>query len=609
MRNSYRPYATWSPAIVRVGLSCLLLLSIGGGAAAAPPQDRLWIDLDRPVDAARKVDPLGRYVVAIEDREGYGRLELWSVPADDRAPIRLAGGPAEGEIQAFRLSPDGERVAFVAGPSFGAQQLFVVPISGGVARRLDDDRLPGAAIARFAFRDDSAAVAWDTEESVPTDTGSPPNVVLLTTIFNNNFESGDSSEWSDTTSNVCPAPTGGPTNHANAVPPGSVWTANGSPHIFTGNVQVPVGVTLTIAPCAEVRIPANMYLEVNGTLNALGTPLARIRVHRHAGAAFQSIWVRSSGFGDLAFLDLDGGGSSSLNAALTLEGTGAGQPRAKLDHVKITGSAGYGVYLASKAEFAAGSRDLVISGAGATSATAPFPMRLSLNAVGSVPTGTYTGNASDFLQVEGGTVTSDATFHDRGVPYQIGSAGATFGVLEVDGGASLATLTIEAGVEMRFYSLGSNVGGLFVGPSSPSATGRLIAAGTATEPILFTATGVAPPAGTWEGVTFSGGMAAGNLLDHVQIEAAGAHGGDSLFGCPPINQAETRGALKLFTEPAASFLTNSTVSNSSLHGVFRAWNGGLVDFVPTNTFLNIAGCNQVLPKSPTGTCPVNPGCS
>ncbi|MEO8195480.1 MAG: hypothetical protein ABI689_02030, partial [Thermoanaerobaculia bacterium] len=492
-------------AFAALGSLWLLPPMLGGGAAGLPVSpavepEGVWVGLERAGDAARKVDPQGRYVVAVEDREGYGQEELWSLPADDRAPIRLASAPAGGEIQAFRISPDGALVAFISGDGT-AQQLFVVPIDGGTVRRIDADRPPGAAIERFAFRDDSAALGWAIEGGAAGDVASPPNIVQLTMIFNNGFESGDSSAWSDTTPNVCPAPTGGPTNHANAVPPGAVWTANGSPHIFTANVQVPVGVTLTIAPCAEVRIPANMYLEVDGSLVAHGTPLSRITIHRNAAGAFQSIWVRSTGFGDLSFLDLDGGGSSSLNAALYLEGTGAaGVPRAKLDHVKITGSGGYGVYLTAKAELAAGSRDLVISGAGATSATAPFPMRLSVNAAGSVPTGAYTGNASDFLQVEGGTLAGDTTFHDRGVPYQIGSAGATFGVLQVDGGASLATLTIEAGVEMRFYSVAGSFGGLFVGPGSTAATGRMIAAGTAAAPILFTATGVAPPAGTWEGV-------------------------------------------------------------------------------------------------------------
>ncbi len=142
----------------------------------------------------------------------------------------------------------------------------------------------------------------------------------------------------------------------------------------------------------------------------------------------------------------------------------------------------------------------------------------------------------------------DDAFHDRGVPYQIGGPAGAFGLIVVDGDPALATLTIDPGVEIRFYSAGSNIGGLFVGTSgSPVATGRLVAAGTAAAPILFTGAGGAPVAGSWEGITFFGALAAGNVLDHVQIDAAGDNGGDAGFGCPPAAFPETSGALKIFS--------------------------------------------------------------
>ena len=66
-----------------------------------------------------------------------------------------------------------------------------------------------------------------------------------------------------------------PTLHANAVAPNEIWTAEASPHILTNNVTVPPGVTLTLSPCAEVRIRPNFQLYVQGTLSARGTPLRR----------------------------------------------------------------------------------------------------------------------------------------------------------------------------------------------------------------------------------------------------------------------------------------------------------------------------------------------
>jgi hypothetical protein len=283
------------------------------------------------------------------------------------------------------------------------------------------------------------------------------------------------------------------------------------------------------------------------------------------------------------------------------------------DHLKVVGSTSLGVRLIQSAGFAAGSRDLVVSGSGATDPGAPYPVRMPLITVATLPTGTYTGNAGDLISVNEGNhvVEVDATFHNRGIPYQIGGPAATFGVITVDGDPALATLTIDAGVEIRFHTQGSNIGGLFVGTSgSLVATGRLVATGTPVAPILFTGAGAAPVAGSWEGITFFGALADGNLLDHVQIDAAGAHGGDQGYGCPPAaagNQSD--GALKIFSQPSGQFLTNSTISRSSTHGVFRAWIGAPVDFLAGNTFSDVALCNQVLPKPPLpAVCPANPEC-
>lgn len=428
---------------------------------------------------------------------------------------------------------------------------------------------------------------------------------LLAGIFSNGFESGDSSAWSDTTPSVCPAPTGGPTLHANAVAPNEIWTAEASPHILTNNVTVPPGVTLTLSPCAEVRIRPNFQLYVQGALSARGTPLRRITIHRDNPALpFANIWVVHPGSADLAFADLDGGGST--DGALVVQ---AGSPPLvrpiTVDHLKVSGSAGYGVQLFANAGFTAASRDLVVSGSGATQPASPFPVRLGLTAVGTLPVGSYAGNASDLVQVViSANLPTDLTIHDRGVPYQLGGGGNA-AVLNVVGSPGLATLTIDAGVELQFYSLGTNVGGLFLGTNS-----RLVAVGTAAAPILFTGLGAAPPAGSWEGITFDTAVDPGTVLDHVRIDAAGAHSGSQGYGCPPAADGnQTDGALKIFVQPASQFLLNSTISNSISHGVFRAWTGGLVDFLPTNTFANVAYCQQVMPHPPPpANCPVNPDC-
>ena len=47
--------------------------------------------------------------------------------------------------------------------------------------------------------------------------------------------------------------------------------------------------------------------------------------------------------------------------------------------------------------------------------------------------------------------------------------------------------------------------------------------------------------------------------------------------------------------PSGQFLTNSTIEHGDGWGVFRGWepmDGPDVDFTPTNTFQNIAYCEQ-----------------
>lgn len=417
--------------------------------------------------------------------------------------------------------------------------------------------------------------------------------------------------------NDCEAPTAGPTEHAGFLAADETWTADASPHHITSNLTVDSGLHLTLEACATVELDPAVSFLVDGTLTAAGTATRRITfTQATSGSRYESLWIRAPGSADLAYVTLEGGGAtpgSSYGATVRVEGAWPPSETITVDHVTIRDSAGTGLWMSKWAIFGAGSTDLTITDSGESEPTYPFPLRTTLNALGSIPTGDYTGNAEDTILVIGESphymVEEDDTVPNRGVPYQMGGLGG-FGTLEIFG-ISGPTLTIEAGVEIQFTAAGS--GGLFVGSGTAGAEqGRVVAEGTTADPVVFTGVGT-PIAGMWEGVTFEGTLANTSVLDHVEILNAGAHGGDNGFGCPLIGAGgapgnATDGAIKIFAEPSASFITNTHIEDSSSHGIYRAWIGAQVDFTATNSFTNVAWCEQVEPKDPVDPCPTTPTC-
>lgn len=377
---------------------------------------------------------------------------------------------------------------------------------------------------------------------------------------------------------ACAPATGSGTQHGVRITQAETWAAADSPHVIPNDLDI--SATVTIEACAVVMLaPAvTVTVRTGGSIVAQGTADAPVAFEpRDAGQPWTQL--RTIG-GTLSFThtQLLGGGAPGntlvdVAAALDIRADAAAPPAEILhaDHLEIRDSASQGIYMVANGEFSADSTDVVIAGA------QHYPIRATANVAGSIPSGTYTGNAIDEIDLEGdgmATVDHDVVLHDRGVPYHVGDPQHPGNIaVAARQAGQVAHLTIEPNVTLRFEP----GGGLFVqvAQTSTAATGALIAVGTATAPIVFTSAAATPAPGDWLGIYFNGLPDPASALDHVTIDDAGGvstlEGSSCLYPGtpPPLNPA----AIRVFVEPASAFIHDTTIAHSAGHGFDRGWRG------------------------------------
>lgn len=445
-----------------------------------------------------------------------------------------------------------------------------------------------------------------------------PCVVALATLV----LAGCGSETTEPPPDGCPAASG-PTEHEGQVTSNQVWTQANGPHVLTGSVTVTNGATLTIEPCTQVElwpgasiVVGNSLLGESGNLVAVGTADEPIRFRTVSGGDdWGFVRVQAPGTAEFEHVIFEDGGNNGVFFGASLIVEGDGLPPLKevvaARHVEVRRSGGVGVLIDAWGSFTDDSDSVTVTGSGQRFPDEGYPMRLQAQALAGLPVGTYTGNAFDLIQVDGGeAISAGFTLRDPGVPFVVDGA-SSFGltVARLAPTDPVPVLTLEAGVEIGFES------GLRFEIGDNGQPGALVVNGTEADPVLLTArvTNLVP--GSWAGLHFQEppGTAA-NLVDHLVVEYAGGTCGAGCINlsCHSFVEGRPDNAAILFRgwRPATAFITNSTVRQSAGYGIDRGWSSDLAgpDFLPTNTFEAVAWCRQTLPRAAGGGCPGTVDC-
>lgn len=107
----------------------------------------------------------GGTVIYRADQEVDGRYDLYQVPISGGAAVRISGSEVEqGVDDEFSISPDGTRVVYlnprIKGPSFGAD-LYSVDLIGGAPIRLNDPLPANGTVGDFAIDPTSSKVVFE----------------------------------------------------------------------------------------------------------------------------------------------------------------------------------------------------------------------------------------------------------------------------------------------------------------------------------------------------------------------------------------------------------------------------------------------------------------
>ncbi len=364
------------------------------------------------------------------------------------------------------------------------------------------------------------------------------------------------------------------------------------------------GGQLVLEPGVQLQLGDNSWIDIReGSLVASGTAEKPVHIGAKAGERWLYIQVGTKGLLSLTHTVVEGGGTDRFtdHAPIVARGDSL-MPLKKIvhvDHVTVKNAGGTGILVERNAAFTDGSRDLVVTGSGATVPELGYAARIAQPAVHTLPAGTYTGNAIDEILADTHVNINEGEeiYRDRGVPYLVTGSVVVRAMGQDD---TPPRLTIEPGVTIKFPK---GLFGIIVGTGSAGSRpwpGELVAQGTADKPILFTSGAAQAAPGDWRGIYFNGYLPTGNVIEHARIEYAGASCLCSVGGCVSSEEA----GVMFFTYPlAAPVVRNSTLASISGHGIYsNFWSDEPVDMTADNSFEGVAGCAQTMIADGGGKC-------
>lgn len=361
----------------------------------------------------------------------------------------------------------------------------------------------------------------------------------------------------------------------------SRWDALGAPYVIYGPMYLDgtadSPAVLTLSAGADVRFRSAAYFRLSryagaatGGLITEGTAEAPVRLSGYEGegrSAWSGILAYNPAVLSFSHTVMEGGGTANNGAVNVWGGELA------VDHLSISGSAGYGFSLVDGAVFAEGSQGLVIHDVAKTG-------RVYAEAVGSIPEEgiDLTGNDTDFVSIEGqggpAIMTSSQTWGVIGVAYKVAS------YLDLEGTASKPTvLTLEPGVHVTFaHNSYLGIGG--------RGAAALVAQGTAEDPITFTSS-ESLSAGSWAALYFSADtIGATTVLDHVEVGYAGA---DYFY--------RRQGAI--IVDSASLTIGNTRIHDSACNGISLYGTASPTIDMDTTSFDGVgAECAEVHDETP-----------